>query len=80
MPFRASNSRQLGHILRGFRKQLGLSQTQVAERIGLAQNDISRIETGSVSPTTDRLFKILSALELDMTLAPKTPSAPDDAW
>ena len=79
MSFRAADTKQLGYLLRGYRKQQGLSQSQVAERIGLAQNEISRIETGAVSPTTDRLFKILSALNLNLVLEPRSQAA-DDSW
>lgn len=79
MSYRATNTKQLGHLLRGFRKEIGLTQSQVADRIGLAQNEISRIETGDVSPTTDRLFKILSALNLNLVLEPRAQMA-DDTW
>jgi transcriptional regulator with XRE-family HTH domain len=42
-----------GALVKARRKQLGLSQVVLAERAGLAQNTVSRIEAGEIG-TTDR--------------------------
>ena len=48
--------------LRLVRDALGLTQTEVAEIAGVTQADISRIESGQVSPTVDRMSRILRRL------------------
>ncbi len=45
------------------RAQHGLTQSQLAERCGMDQADISRIERGSTSPTTRGLQRIADALD-----------------
>jgi DNA-binding XRE family transcriptional regulator len=51
-----------GVRLRLVRDALGLTQTEVAEIAGVTQADISRIESGQVSPTVDRMSRILRRL------------------
>lgn len=50
------------------RLDLGLTQEQLAERCGIDQADISRIERGSVSPTVRTLQRIADALNADVRL------------
>ena len=45
-----------------------LTQAQLAEKCGMDQADISRIERGSTSPTTRVLQRIADALDADITL------------
>ena len=42
---------QLKNRVKELRKALGLSQTELAKKIGTTQNTISSIETGQYSPT-----------------------------
>ncbi len=50
------------------RERHGLTQSQLAERCGMDQADISRIECGSTSPTTRVLQRIADALDADLKL------------
>ncbi len=50
------------------RKRHGLTQSQLAERCGMDQADISGIEGGSTSPTTRVLQRIADALDADLKL------------
>ncbi len=50
------------------RERHGLTQSQLAERRGMDQADISRIERGSTSPTTRILQRIADALDADLRL------------
>lgn len=59
---------QIGAVLRGYRRDQGLTQADLARRVGLAQNAISEIETGAGRSSWARIFKVLSALELDLTV------------
>lgn len=53
------------------REKAGLTQAQLAERCGVDQGDISRIERGSTSPTTKTLQRIAEALDADVRLVAK---------
>ena len=50
------------------REKHGLTQAQLAERCGVDQGDISRIERGSTSPTARTLQRIAQALDADVRL------------
>jgi len=52
----------------GLRLEHGLTQAQLAERCGIDQADISRIERGSINPTMRTLQRIAEALEADVRL------------
>ena len=56
----------LGERIRELRKACGLTQEQLAERIGVEQKHVSRIELGTNYPTIKRLEKIAEALNLPM--------------
>ena len=50
------------------RMELGLSQTQVAERASMKQPQISRIEGGGTVPTIPLLRRLAHALDADLTI------------
>jgi predicted transcriptional regulator len=56
------------------RRELGLSQQQLAELTGTTQSAIARLESGGRPPRIDTLLRITSALdcELEVRLRPKT--------
>jgi transcriptional regulator with XRE-family HTH domain len=54
------------------REQAGLTQVELAERTGISQADISRIERGATSPTAKTLQRIAEALNADVRLVAKT--------
>ncbi len=50
-------------------KELELSQTEAASRLGLAQPDVSKLANGRYSGfSADRLIGILSALDMDVDI------------
>ena len=53
------------------RKQKGLTQKQIADMTGMKQQALSRMEKERHAPTLNNLFKILSALDLDIKLVKK---------
>jgi len=55
----------------GRRNQLRISQMQLAKTIGTKQPAISRLERGDYNTTLDTLFKVASALDLDIDISPK---------
>ena len=72
---RKSEKPDLGQRIAAHRSQLGLSQTVVAERAGLAASYLSRIENGKIFPTVPTAQKIATALRLPLSeLLRPTPS------
>lgn len=53
----------LKNHLREARRARGLSQTQLAEMVGVSRNTISSIETGQFSPTAKLALVICIALD-----------------
>lgn len=50
------------------RSKLGMSQTELARRIGTRQPAISRLEKGDYNTTLSTLFRATEALGLDISL------------
>ena len=63
----ARDSKQLGNLIRSIRKENGLTQTQLAEKVNLRQATISDIENGQ-SSYTDLIFKILNVLGVQVKI------------
>jgi len=54
----------LGKNLRKARKELGLTQEEVAERSGVQAGEVSRIECGKRDPKVSTLEKLAVAVEM----------------
>jgi HTH-type transcriptional regulator/antitoxin HipB len=59
---------QIGAILASRRKQLGLSQADVASRVGLSQNRLSVLEKDASTLTARQMVALLNALGLDLAI------------
>ena len=55
-------------MLKG-REDQQLSQRQLAERTGITQSDISKIETGEANPTLETLKKLASGLGMNLNIS-----------
>lgn len=51
------------------REELGLTQTELAERAGLQQTSVARLERCRVVPRLDMLLRLADVLGLDVRLA-----------
>jgi HTH-type transcriptional regulator/antitoxin HipB len=78
--FLATSPAQLGPILRGFRQAQGLTQKAFAARLGLAQKAISLAETHPDRMSTARLFELLGALGVELTLSNRPVSKTQGEW
>ncbi|MFI3301381.1 MAG: helix-turn-helix transcriptional regulator [Candidatus Gastranaerophilales bacterium] len=56
----------LGMRIRELRKERGVSQEYIAEKVGIEPNNISRIENGINYPTAENLAKIAFALDIEI--------------
>jgi HTH-type transcriptional regulator/antitoxin HipB len=70
----ARTPNQLGNLIRRARKKQGLSQAQLGERAGLRQETISLIESGHAAARLDTILAVLTALNLEFRIAPRTRS------
>jgi DNA-binding XRE family transcriptional regulator len=57
-------------ILLGARKDSGLTQVELAKRIGADKSYISRIEKGVTVPSVATFYRIVTALGLNVELTP----------
>ena len=55
----------LGSVVKQIRLQQGLTQSQVAEKIGVEARTIMYIENGKTNPTWEIVFPLIRALEID---------------
>lgn len=62
--------KELGATLNAARKELALTQPQLALKADIQQAEISRIERGVGNPTATTLFRLTHALGLKMTFLP----------
>jgi len=63
--------KELAFLVIAKRKQLGLTQTQVADLVGLKQKSISAFENKPENTRLETLFRILAALNLDIKVTEK---------
>ena len=67
---------QMARILIAARARAGLSQTEVAQKMGTSQSTIARLESGNGKPTLNTLEKFAEAtgMEVQIALVPKRRS------
>ncbi|HHF7374319.1 helix-turn-helix domain-containing protein [Legionella bozemanae] len=65
---------ELALLIKNQRKKLKLSQEEVAALVGLKQKTISAMENNPENMRLSTLFRILSALDLDLKIAAKNDS------
>lgn len=76
MQLRAQTHEQLASVLRGQRRGAKLTQKQAAALVGLLPKTISSLESDPERASVGSLFKLLSALGLEMVLQPKAGKMP----
>lgn len=67
-----------GDLIREARRRAGLTQQQLAERLGTTQSALARIESGRTEPSFRRVVAIVRACGLD--LEPHLVAADDADW
>jgi HTH-type transcriptional regulator/antitoxin HipB len=81
MKYPVRTTQQLAMILQGCRKQAGITQKQAASKVGMLPKTISSFETDPDNSSIASLFKLLSALDLEMVLQSKQPGQTSgDEW
>lgn len=73
---RVTSAESLGRVLAQARMLHGLSQRELADRLGTSQRYIWEIEAGKPSIFTTRLFAYLSETETELTATIRRPEVP----
>jgi transcriptional regulator with XRE-family HTH domain len=58
-------------LLKRARRRAGLTQRSLAERAGMPQSTVGRIESGALHPRTDTLMRLLHASGHELELGPR---------
>ncbi|MDP9250210.1 MAG: helix-turn-helix domain-containing protein [Chloroflexota bacterium] len=68
---------QAAPMLRDARRLAGLTQRQLADRAGVAQATVGRIESGQITPRVDTLENLLRAAGQELTPRPRPGTGVD---
>jgi HTH-type transcriptional regulator / antitoxin HipB len=71
--FSVRTTDQLPRLLQAFRKEAGLSQAEVALRMGISQQTFSALERNADRVSAGRLLKLLGVLGVDLVLRKPAP-------
>lgn len=66
-----TDPKALSNYIRDKRRTRGLSQAKVADLVGLRQGTVSKFESMPEKMQLDTLFRLLSALELELSVKSK---------
>lgn len=67
-PFRIYTAASIGPAIRHYRLQEGLTQAELADRVGLTPSYLSRLENGQETEQLRRIVATLKQLGVRMTL------------
>lgn len=65
---KAGRAIRLAFEIRRLREARGLSQRELAERVGTTQSAIARLEAGKISPSLPTLDRVAGALGAELTV------------
>ena len=74
----ARSPKQVGAIIQNARQEKGMSQTELANLAGTRQSMISIMEGGNPGMKLATLCDLLVALDLEMTIGPRSKSSTAD--
>lgn len=83
--FTVHTAEHLSALLQGFRKQAGLTQSDMAKRLGITQQTLSAFERNADKASADRLLEYLSILGIELVLRQsqdreRAESRPEATW
>ncbi|MFT3841509.1 MAG: helix-turn-helix domain-containing protein [Myxococcaceae bacterium] len=76
----ASTPEQLAQLLRGFRASAGLTQAAAATAGGMLPKTVSSLESDPGRASVESLYRLLSALDVELVLRPKRPASRGGTW
>jgi HTH-type transcriptional regulator/antitoxin HipB len=75
MIFPINTLAQLPLLLKAFRKERGVTQAALAEKLGITQQSYAAFEANPATANLERVFTVLRLLDVDMSLVQATPAA-----
>ena len=75
-PIRLAGALRLGIAIRGVREAVGVTQTESAARMHVAQSAVSRIGSGHTNVTIETLARIATALDAPLSVRIGQEEAP----
>jgi len=73
----ARTPKQIGAAIRRRRRTLGLNQQAIGQKTNLRQATISGLEAGEAGTQLRTLFDVLTALNLELVIRPRTKASTD---
>lgn len=68
---RVRSASALGRVVRAARQSQGMTQSDLAELARTNRYSLAQLEEGDTTKAIERLFDVLSALELELTVRPR---------
>ncbi|NIY48463.1 helix-turn-helix domain-containing protein [Cedecea colo] len=75
-----TSPQQLAIFLKDTRKGRKQTQEALAEKVGLRQDTISKFENSPDKTQVDTLFKILSSMNMDLHVEPRSEQGRSEKW
>ncbi|BEU94566.1 helix-turn-helix transcriptional regulator [Acidovorax sp. DW039] len=75
--FTVRTTEQLPQLLKAFRKNAGLTQADVALRLGVTQQTVSALERNAEAVSAERLMRLLNILGVEWVLRTRSASQSD---
>lgn len=73
----ARTPNDIGHAIRQARKAKKLTQKELAERSGVWQETISKVENGQSGTKLETVFDIFAALDLEILVQGRSKGSPE---
>lgn len=80
MDYTVRTPEQLGKVLRAQRKAMKISQQAAAAAVGLLPKTISKLELDPDTAAIESLFKLLSALQLELVVRSRRQEPSRGEW
>jgi HTH-type transcriptional regulator/antitoxin HipB len=80
MSYTVHTLEQLGPVLKGLRKEQNLTQKEVGAAVDMLPTTVSKLELEPDTATVDSLFKLLSALQLEVVLQSRQQESSTREW
>jgi len=73
MDYRIAIANQLSKLLKSFRKQSGMTQRELGQKLGISQRSVAQFEAHPEKARFERVLLVLSALDVDLVLRERKP-------
>lgn len=80
MKYTVQTADQLGPVLKGLRRSRKLTQKDVGAAVDMLPKTVSKMEIKPDTATVESLFKLLSALQVEMVLQSRQQKSSTREW